>query len=77
LPPFDVQSFLKFIRVFIIVNNAILGQLSLLPPVPLLLGQQVSLPSLRKYQKTLDKQSGPTPAVEQQRGNVNPTSVGV
>ncbi len=33
-------------------------------------------PPLRKYQKSLEKQAASTPALEQ-RGNVNPTSVGV
>jgi positive regulator of sigma E activity len=62
---------------FLIINNALFGQLALLQAVPLFNCQQVSFGLFRKYQKSLEKQQSGTPAIEQKQGNVNPSSVGV
>lgn len=61
------------------INDFILSELPLLSPIPLLLSQQVRHVFYgRKYQKNLEKQTGPSQQpIAADRGNVNPGSVGV
>jgi hypothetical protein len=59
-------------------TNALLSQLSLLQTIPFINHEQVSEFLIRKWQKNLEKQ-GATGAVNaiDNRGNTNPSSVGV
>lgn len=61
-----------------ISTNVILNQLTLLQAIPFINSQQVVIELFRKYQKNLEKQgiTGPQTTTDN-RGNVNPSSVGV
>lgn len=84
------MKYLKLLYLWILINfchhcyinylstNALLSQLSLLQTIPFINHEQVSEFLIRKWQKNLEKQ-GATGAVNaiDNRGNTNPSSVGV